>query len=110
MAISNQYKDTLDNLIDSSDNSSNTNPPAILRQIVVLSNDIPSLRDNASGFKEDKNILDDGPQGDNNKKVNDNEDVRILAVKSMKIATTIISAKPAVGKLWTVSATLGNYC
>lgn len=62
-AIFNQYKNTLDDFIDSLDDTSDTEPPAILRQIIMPNGDIPDLRDNASDLKEDGDFLDDGPHG-----------------------------------------------
>lgn len=52
----------LDNLIDNLDNSSDTEFPAMLRQIVVPSSDIPSFRDNANGLEENRNFLGGGLQ------------------------------------------------
>lgn len=50
-------------LIDNLDNSSKTKPPAISRQIIIPKSDIPGLKNNANGFKEDGNFLDDRLQG-----------------------------------------------
>lgn len=52
----------LDNLIDSSDDRSDTKPLAMSRQIVIPSGDIPNPGDNASSHKEDGDFLDDRPQ------------------------------------------------
>lgn len=92
----------LDNLVDSLDNSLDTKPQVMSREIVMLSNNIPDLRNNASGFKEHRDFWGDGPQEQQecgSKKVDDDEDVRISAVKDRKIATIIANTKCAVEKL-----------
>lgn len=48
----------LDDLIDSLDNSSDTELLAISRQIDVSNNNIPDLRDSIYSFKEDGVFLD----------------------------------------------------
>ena len=62
MAILNQFKDTLDDLVDSSNDSSDTGPSAILRQVDVSNNDIPDPGDSASGLEEGRDILKNGLQ------------------------------------------------
>lgn len=72
------------------------------RQIVVPNGDIPNLGDNISNFEENRNFLGDRLQEQqqcDNKKVDNNEDVRIPAIKGMKIATPTANAKPTVRKL-----------
>lgn len=76
------------------------------RQIVVLSNDISDFRDSASSFKEDKDFLGDKPQGQQqrgSKKVDNDKDVRVPAVRDSKIITFMVNAKLAVKNLLTVS-------
>lgn len=62
-AIFNQYKNILDDFIDSLDDTSDTELLAILKQIIMPNGDIPDPRDNASDLKEDKDFLDDKPHG-----------------------------------------------
>lgn len=69
-------------------------------------NDISDLRDSASSFKEDKDFLGDKPQGQQqhgSKKVDNDKDVRVLAVRDSKIITFMANAKLAVKKLLTAS-------
>lgn len=62
MAILNQFKDTLDDLVDSSNDSFDTELLAILKQVDVSSNDIPSPRDSPSGLEERRAISKNGSQ------------------------------------------------
>lgn len=62
MAIFNQYKNTLNNFINRSNNSSDTEFSAILRQIDILSNNIPSFENGASNLKRERNLLRNGSQ------------------------------------------------
>lgn len=57
MIISNYFKDTIDNLIDSLNDSSDTEPKAILRQVDVSSNGISDPGNSASGLKKGRDIL-----------------------------------------------------
>ncbi len=54
LSISNKYKDTLEDLINSSD----VEHPAISKEIDLPSNDIPDSKNNASDPKIDDNLLD----------------------------------------------------
>lgn len=106
LAISNQYNNTLNDLIDSLDDSSNTKLLFMSRQIVVPSGNISDLGDNASGFKKNGDFLGDGLQRQqqySSEEINDDKNVRIPAVKGRKITITTASAKPVVGKLLTAS-------
>lgn len=62
MPIPNRFKDTLDDLVDSSDDSSDTEPSAILRQVDMLSDGIPGPGDSASGLEEKRDISKNGSQ------------------------------------------------
>ncbi len=62
LAIPNRFKDTLDDLVDSSNDSSDTEPSAILRQVDVSSDDIPGPGDSASGLEEGRDISKNGSQ------------------------------------------------
>lgn len=57
MAIPNQYKDTLNNLVNSSDDGSDIETLAKLRQIHELNNNIPSLGIKRRGFNDEKDLL-----------------------------------------------------
>lgn len=50
-----------DNLVESSNNSSNTKFPTILRQIIVLNGNLLNPKDNISGLKKNKDSLSDRP-------------------------------------------------
>lgn len=52
LIIFNQYKDTLDNLIDSLDNNSDIKLLAILKWIDILSNNILGLENSTSSLKK----------------------------------------------------------
>lgn len=47
----------LDNLINSLDDSSDTEPIAMSKQIDISSNDIPNPRNSASSLKEKRDLL-----------------------------------------------------
>lgn len=53
----------LDDLINSFKDSLHTESLAMLRQINMSSNDIPSLRDRASDLKRKRDLLRNGSQG-----------------------------------------------
>lgn len=57
LAISNQYKDTLDDFINISDDGLNTEAPAKMRQIYRSSNDISSSKEEDKDFNDERNIL-----------------------------------------------------
>lgn len=61
MVIPNKYKVIFNNLIDNSNNRLDTKPLAMLKKIVVPSNNIPSLENNTSSLKKNRNFLDDRP-------------------------------------------------
>lgn len=101
VAIPNWYKDTLDNFIDDSDHNSDIEPPAILREIVVLSGNIPDLRDNPKSLKKDRDFLGNGPQKwqqRGSEGIDNDENIRIPVVRGRKIAIISASAKPGVRK------------
>lgn len=60
LVILNWYKYILDNLTNSLNNTSNIKLLAILKQINILSNDIPDLKNSANNFKERRYILKSG--------------------------------------------------
>ena len=51
----------LDDLVNSLDDSSDTEPSAMLRQIVMPNGDIPNLKDNVNSLKDNGNFLGDRP-------------------------------------------------
>lgn len=57
MIISNQYKDMLDEFIDSLDNSLDIKPSAMLKQIIMPSRDILNLRDNSKSLEVNNDLL-----------------------------------------------------
>lgn len=57
MVISNYFKDTIDDLVDSLNDSSDTKPKAILRQVDVSNNGISVSGNSASGLKKRRDIL-----------------------------------------------------
>lgn len=59
MAISNRYKDMLNNLIDSSDDSLDIELLAISKQIIMLNNNISGLGDNINSLEKDGDFLSD---------------------------------------------------
>lgn len=62
MAIFNQYKNIFNELVNSLDNSLDTKPPRMLKQIDISNNDIPGPRNSANGLKETGNLLNNGSQ------------------------------------------------
>ena len=57
LAISNKFKNILDELVDSINNSLDIRSSANWRQVDMPNNDIPGLGENASSLKETKDIL-----------------------------------------------------
>lgn len=96
----------LDDHVDSLGNSSNIKPLAMSRRVVMPSGNIPNSEENASGLEEDGDFLDNGPQKQQqhgSEEVNDNKDIRILAICGKKIVIILASTKSTVGKLLTMS-------
>lgn len=60
LAIFHCFKDTIDDLIDSSDDNLDTEPLAIVKQVDMSNNSIPGPRNSISNFKEGNDISNNG--------------------------------------------------